>query len=96
MNKTKFEPKLGATVGGAAVLISYIYITVLFAGPFVTTIKSILKISNENEQSVGFAIKTTAPRIFMVSPNSSVIQPRQAITVESMSQMLCIDALFPF
>ena len=54
------------------------------SGPFVKHTKSSLKINNPNDKRIAFAIKTTAPRIFTVSPNSSIVQPHEEILVESM------------
>ena len=66
-------------VGGAAYAAFY-----CVSGPFVKHTKSSLKINNPNDKRIAFAIKTTAPKIFTVSPNSSIIQPHEEILVESM------------
>lgn len=62
-------------VGGAAYVLMLLFI--VFQVP-------LLKINNPNDKRIAFAIKTTAPKIFTVSPNSSIIQPHEEILVESM------------
>ncbi|CAK9295307.1 unnamed protein product [Gordionus sp. m RMFG-2023] len=58
----------------------------LFKGPFNEVATSCLKLTNISEQPVCFKVKTTAPKMYCVRPNSGRIDPKAAIDVAIMLQ----------
>ncbi|KAJ7259508.1 PapD-like protein [Mycena haematopus] len=59
-----------------------------FNRPLTTLVKRSLTISNHNAQPVAFKVKTTAPRLYTVRPNSGRVEPGQSVDVLVMSQPL--------
>jgi len=59
-----------------------------FNRPLTTLVKRSLTITNHNAQPVAFKVKTTAPRLYTVRPNSGRVEPGQSVDVLVMSQPL--------
>ncbi|KAF8139544.1 PapD-like protein [Mycena galopus ATCC 62051] len=59
-----------------------------FNRPLTTLVKRSLTITNHNVQPVAFKVKTTAPRLYTVRPNSGRVEPGQSVDVLVMSQPL--------
>ncbi|KAJ7459921.1 PapD-like protein [Mycena latifolia] len=59
-----------------------------FNRPLTTVVKRSLTITNHNAQPVGFKVKTTAPKLYTVRPNSGRVEPGQSLDVLVMLQPL--------
>ncbi|KAK7469295.1 phosphatidylinositol-binding protein scs2 [Stygiomarasmius scandens] len=59
-----------------------------FHRPLTQLVKRALTISNPNTQPVAFKVKTTAPKLYCVRPNSGRIEPGQSVEVSVMLQAL--------
>ncbi|KAH7915415.1 PapD-like protein [Hygrophoropsis aurantiaca] len=57
-----------------------------FNRPFSTLVKRVLTVVNNNSQPVAFKVKTTAPKLYCVRPNSGRIEPGESIDVSVMLQ----------
>ncbi|KAH7885329.1 PapD-like protein [Phlebopus sp. FC_14] len=57
-----------------------------FNRPFTQLVKKILTVTNNNSQPVAFKVKTTAPKLYCVRPNSGRIEPGESIDVSVMLQ----------
>jgi hypothetical protein len=57
-----------------------------FNRPFTQLVKQVLTINNKNAQPVAFKVKTTAPKLYCVRPNSGRIEPGGSIDVSVMLQ----------
>ncbi|KAJ7784492.1 PapD-like protein [Mycena metata] len=59
-----------------------------FNRPLTTLVKRSLTITNHNAQPVAFKVKTTAPKLYCVRPNSGRVEPGQSLDVSVMLQPL--------
>ncbi|KAJ7069748.1 PapD-like protein [Mycena amicta] len=59
-----------------------------FHRPLTTLVKRSLTISNHNSQPVAFKVKTTAPKLYAVRPNTGRVEPGQSVEVSVMLQPL--------
>ncbi|KAF9077719.1 PapD-like protein [Rhodocollybia butyracea] len=59
-----------------------------FSRPLTALVKRSLTISNPHAQPVGFKVKTTAPKLYCVRPNSGRIEPGASVEVSVMLQPL--------
>ncbi|KAJ7675753.1 PapD-like protein [Mycena polygramma] len=59
-----------------------------FNRPLTTLAKRSLSIANHNAQPVAFKVKTTAPKLYSVRPNSGRVEPGQSVDVLVMLQPL--------
>ncbi|KDR82894.1 hypothetical protein GALMADRAFT_238530 [Galerina marginata CBS 339.88] len=59
-----------------------------FRRPLTTLVKRSLTITNHNPQPVAFKVKTTAPKLYCVRPNSGRVEPGESIDVSVMLQAL--------
>ncbi|KJA18016.1 hypothetical protein HYPSUDRAFT_70279 [Hypholoma sublateritium FD-334 SS-4] len=59
-----------------------------FKRPLTTLVKRSLTITNNNPQPVAFKVKTTAPKLYCVRPNSGRVEPGESIDVSVMLQAL--------
>ncbi|KAF8073760.1 PapD-like protein [Lyophyllum atratum] len=59
-----------------------------FKRPLTTLVKRSLTITNHNSQPVAFKVKTTAPRLYCVRPNSGRVEPGESVDVSVMLQAL--------
>ncbi|KAJ7761540.1 PapD-like protein [Mycena maculata] len=59
-----------------------------FNRPLTTLVKRSLTITNHNAQPVAFKVKTTAPKLYCVRPNSGRVDPGQSLDVSVMLQPL--------
>ncbi|KAH7923815.1 VAMP-associated protein [Leucogyrophana mollusca] len=57
-----------------------------FNRPFTTLVKRVLTVVNNNAQPVAFKVKTTAPKLYCVRPNSGRIEPGESVDVSVMLQ----------
>jgi len=62
--------------------------TLGFPRPLTQTVKRSLTISNNNVQPVAFKVKTTAPKLYCVRPNSGRVEPGQTVEVQVMLQAM--------
>lgn len=62
--------------------------TLGFPRPLTQTVKRTLTISNNNVQPVAFKVKTTAPKLYCVRPNSGRVEPGQSVEVQVMLQAM--------
>jgi len=54
----------------------------IFPPPLNRVITNILKLTNPNEKSVAFKVKTTAPKRYCVRPNTGLIHPKETVEVQ--------------
>jgi vesicle-associated membrane protein-associated protein A len=59
-----------------------------FNRPLTSLVKRSLTITNHNAQPVAFKVKTTAPKLYCVRPNSGRVEPGQSVDVSVMLQPL--------
>ncbi|KAJ6585059.1 PapD-like protein [Mycena capillaripes] len=59
-----------------------------FNRPLTSLVKRSLTITNHNAQPVAFKVKTTAPKLYCVRPNSGRVEPGQSLDVSVMLQPL--------
>lgn len=59
-----------------------------FHRPLTNLVKRTLTISNLNEAPVAFKVKTTAPKLYCVRPNSGRIEPGESVDVSVMLQAM--------
>ncbi|KAF7314411.1 MSP domain-containing protein [Mycena kentingensis (nom. inval.)] len=57
-------------------------------GPLTALVKRSLTITNHNAQPVAFKVKTTAPKLYCVRPNTGRVEPGQSVEVSVMLQPL--------
>ncbi|KAG9315775.1 PapD-like protein [Chiua virens] len=57
-----------------------------FNRPFTQLVKKVLLVSNQNTSPVAFKVKTTAPKLYCVRPNSGRIEPGDSVEVSVMLQ----------
>ncbi|KAI0670999.1 PapD-like protein [Trametes maxima] len=62
-----------------------------FNRPFTQSVKRTLQISNHNAQPVAFKVKTTAPKLYCVRPNSGRVEPGETVEVAVMLQAMKED-----
>ncbi|KAJ5811081.1 Major sperm protein [Penicillium robsamsonii] len=62
-----------------------------FKRPFNHEVCQVLRLSNPNEESVVFKVKTTAPKHYCVRPNSGHIQPGKTVEVQVLLQAMKED-----
>ncbi|KAJ7095811.1 PapD-like protein [Mycena belliarum] len=62
-----------------------------FNRPLTTLVKRPLTITNHNAQPVAFKVKTTAPTLYCVRPNSGRLNPGQSFDVSVMLQPLKVE-----
>ncbi|KAK4516644.1 eukaryotic translation initiation factor 3 subunit E [Mucor velutinosus] len=60
--------------------------TIAFERPLTRVVKQNLTIQNPHDKPVAFKVKTTAPKLYCVRPNSDVIPPNGSIDVQIMLQ----------
>ncbi|CAO3672996.1 unnamed protein product [Rhizopus microsporus] len=60
--------------------------TIYFERPLTRIVKKDVQIRNPNSKPVAFKVKTTAPKLYCVRPNSEIIQPNSTMTVQIMLQ----------
>ncbi|KAL9546956.1 hypothetical protein MBANPS3_006413 [Mucor bainieri] len=60
--------------------------TIAFERPLTRVVKQSLTIENPHDQPVAFKVKTTAPKLYCVRPNSDIIRPKGSIEVQIMLQ----------
>ncbi|KAF8798990.1 PapD-like protein [Phlegmacium glaucopus] len=65
--------------------------TLGFRRPFNILVKRSLTITNHNPQPVAFKVKTTAPKLYCVRPNSGRVEPGESVEVSVMLQALKED-----
>ncbi|THH28695.1 hypothetical protein EUX98_g5476 [Antrodiella citrinella] len=61
---------------------------ILGKGPLTQHVKRALSISNHNAQPVAFKVKTTAPKLYCVRPNSGRVEPGETVEVQVMLQAM--------
>ncbi|KAF8627427.1 hypothetical protein AX17_006242 [Amanita inopinata Kibby_2008] len=59
-----------------------------FPRPLTQLVKRSLTISNNNAQPIAFKVKTTAPKLYCVRPNSGRVEPGQSVEVSVMLQAM--------
>ncbi|KAI0953275.1 hypothetical protein AcW1_007534 [Taiwanofungus camphoratus] len=59
-----------------------------FNRPLTQHVKRSLAISNHNAQPVAFKVKTTAPKLYCVRPNSGRVEPGETVEVQVMLQAM--------
>ncbi|KAJ7288260.1 PapD-like protein [Mycena rebaudengoi] len=59
-----------------------------FNRPLTSVVRRSLSIANHNAQPIAFKVKTTAPKLYCVRPNSGRVEPGQSVDVEVMLQPL--------
>ncbi|KAK0188070.1 PapD-like protein [Armillaria mellea] len=62
--------------------------TLGFMRPLTQLVKRTLSITNPNAQPVAFKVKTTAPRLYCVRPNSGRVEPGETVEVAVMLQAM--------
>ncbi|KAI1793244.1 PapD-like protein [Ganoderma leucocontextum] len=62
-----------------------------FNRPFTQSVKRTLQITNNNANSVAFKVKTTAPKLYCVRPNSGRVEPGETVEVAVMLQAMKED-----
>ncbi|KAI0688876.1 PapD-like protein [Earliella scabrosa] len=62
-----------------------------FNRPFTQSVKRSLQITNNNAQPVAFKVKTTAPKLYCVRPNSGRVEPGETVEVAVMLQAMKED-----
>ncbi|KAI0755173.1 PapD-like protein [Daedaleopsis nitida] len=62
-----------------------------FNRPFTQSVKRSLQITNHNTQPVAFKVKTTAPKLYCVRPNSGRVEPGETVEVAVMLQAMKED-----
>ncbi|KAI0346003.1 VAMP-associated protein [Trametopsis cervina] len=62
--------------------------TLGFNRPLTTHVKRTLAIKNTNSQPVAFKVKTTAPKLYCVRPNSGRVEPGETVEVQVMLQAM--------
>ncbi|KAK0504106.1 PapD-like protein [Armillaria luteobubalina] len=65
--------------------------TLGFMRPLTQLVKRTLSITNPNAQPVAFKVKTTAPRLYCVRPNSGRVEPGETVEVAVMLQAMKED-----
>ncbi|WLF81780.1 phosphatidylinositol-binding protein scs2 [Lodderomyces elongisporus] len=60
--------------------------TLEFTGSFTKQITEYLTLSNPTNQPLAFKVKTTAPKLYCVRPNASVIEPGQSLQISIILQ----------
>ncbi|KAI0036446.1 PapD-like protein [Vararia minispora EC-137] len=59
-----------------------------FHRPLTQNVKRALSITNNNAQPVAFKVKTTAPKLYCVRPNSGRVEPGETVEVQVMLQAM--------
>ncbi|KAI8883909.1 PapD-like protein [Backusella circina FSU 941] len=59
-----------------------------FERPLTRIVKKTVTITNPNSEPLAFKVKTTAPKLYCVRPNSEIIQPHQSLEVQIILQAL--------
>jgi hypothetical protein len=64
----------------------------MFTGPLTRTVKQEIRITNPHSKPIAFKVKTTAPKLYCVRPNSDIIPPNGFADVQSKhpSKLRCI------
>lgn len=62
-----------------------------FNRPFTQLVKKVLTVANNNTLPVAFKVKTTAPKLYCVRPNSGRIEPGESVEVSVMLQPMKED-----
>ncbi|TBU45817.1 PapD-like protein [Dichomitus squalens] len=62
-----------------------------FNRPFTESVKRTLQITNNNANPVAFKVKTTAPKLYCVRPNSGRVEPGETVEVAVMLQAMKED-----
>ncbi|KZT11906.1 VAMP-associated protein [Laetiporus sulphureus 93-53] len=63
-------------------------VTLGFHRPLTQHVKQSLAITNPNAQPVAFKVKTTAPKVYCVRPNSGRVEPGETVEVQVMLQAM--------
>ncbi|KAL5482457.1 SCS2 [Sanghuangporus weigelae] len=59
-----------------------------FNRPLTQLVKRVLSVTNNNDQPVAFKVKTTAPKLYCVRPNSGRIEPGETVDVQVLLQAM--------
>ncbi|KAI5117452.1 hypothetical protein M0805_005829 [Coniferiporia weirii] len=59
-----------------------------FNRPLTQLVKRVLTVTNNNDQPVAFKVKTTAPKLYCVRPNSGRIEPGESVDVQVLLQAM--------
>ena len=51
-------------------------------GPFNTTVKEILNVTNPSGLKVAFKVKTTSPKLYCVRPNAGILEPHETKEIQ--------------
>ncbi|QRV77312.1 hypothetical protein RhiJN_05327 [Ceratobasidium sp. AG-Ba] len=62
-----------------------------FNRPLTQVVRRTLTVTNHNPQPVAFKVKTTAPKLYCVRPNSGVIEPGDSVDVQVLLQAMRED-----
>ncbi|CUA69969.1 putative protein C17C9,12 [Schizosaccharomyces pombe 972h-] [Rhizoctonia solani] len=62
-----------------------------FNRPLTQIVRRTLTVTNHNDQPVAFKVKTTAPKLYCVRPNSGVIEPGDSVDVAVLLQAMRED-----
>ncbi|KAI0322349.1 PapD-like protein [Amylostereum chailletii] len=62
--------------------------TLTFNRPLTVNVKRALAITNNNAQPVAFKVKTTAPKLYCVRPNSGRVEPGETVEVQVILQAM--------
>ncbi|KAF8598456.1 PapD-like protein [Ceratobasidium sp. AG-I] len=62
-----------------------------FNRPLTQIVRRTLTVTNHNTQPVAFKVKTTAPKLYCVRPNSGTIEPGQSVDVQVLLQAMRED-----
>ncbi|KAJ1303117.1 hypothetical protein OPQ81_011318 [Rhizoctonia solani] len=62
-----------------------------FNRPLTQIVRRTLSVTNHNDQPVAFKVKTTAPKLYCVRPNSGVIEPGDSVDVAVLLQAMRED-----
>lgn len=55
----------------------------VFVGPLTRVVKKNIRIENPHATPLAFKVKTTAPKLYCVRPNSDIIPPNSSTEVQS-------------
>jgi hypothetical protein len=62
-----------------------------FNRPLTQVVRRTLTVTNHNPQPIAFKVKTTAPKLYCVRPNSGVIEPGDSVDVQVLLQAMRED-----
>jgi hypothetical protein len=61
----------------------------LFLGPFDRQVPTNLTVHNPNSKPVAYKVKVTAPKSYVVKPNSGRIEPGETVKVQGEYSLYC-------